>query len=181
MTFIYMFTVIGRTDAEAKMPILWSPHVKNWLTGKDPYAGKDWRQEEKGTTEDEMVGWHHRLDGLEFEWTPRVGDGQEGLVCCSPWGCQELDTTEETELNWTVIFRASQVVLVLKDPPANAGDARDVGSIPGSERSSGGGNGNPFQYSCLDNPMDRGTWWDTVHGVAKNQTRLTQLSTHGHI
>ena len=79
---------IGRTDAEAETPILWPPDVKNWLIGKDLDAGKDWRQEEKGTTEDEMVGWHHQLSGHEFEWTPGVGDGQRGLVCCSPWGCK---------------------------------------------------------------------------------------------
>ena len=76
---------IGRTDAEAETPILWPPDVKSWLIRKDPDAGKDWRRE-KGTTEDEMVGWHHRLDGHEFEQTPGVGDGQRGLVCCSPWG-----------------------------------------------------------------------------------------------
>ena len=88
-----------RTDAEAETPILWPPDVKYWLIWKDPDAGKDWRQEEKGTTEDEMVGWHHRLNGHEFEWTPGVGDGQESLVWCSPWGCKELDSTEQ--LNWT--------------------------------------------------------------------------------
>ena len=90
---------IGRTEAEAEAPILWPPDAKNWLTGKDLDAGKDWRQEEKGTTEDEMVGWHHWLNGHEFEQTPGVGDGQGGLVCCSPWGRKESDTTER--LNWT--------------------------------------------------------------------------------
>ena len=85
---------IGRTDAEAEAPILWPPDAKSWLIGKDPDAGKDWRWEKKGTTEDEMVGWHHRLDGHEFEQALGVGDGQGGLVCCSPWGCKELDTTE---------------------------------------------------------------------------------------
>ena len=90
---------IGRTDAEVETPILWPPDVKNWLIGKDPDAGKDWRQEEKGTTEDEMVGWHHRLDGHEFEQAPEVGDGQGSLACCSPWGHKELDTTEQ--LNWS--------------------------------------------------------------------------------
>ena len=90
---------IGRTDAEAETPILWPPYVKSWLSGKDPDAGKDWGQEEKGTTEDEMAGWHHRLDGHEFEWTPGVGDGKGGLACCNSWGYQESDTTEW--LNWT--------------------------------------------------------------------------------
>ena len=90
---------IGRTDAKAETPILWPPHVKSWLTGKDPDAGRDWGQEEKGTTEDEMAGWHHQLDGHDFEWTPRVGDGQGGLASCDSWGHKELDTTER--LNWT--------------------------------------------------------------------------------
>ena len=85
---------IGRTDVEAETPILWPPHVKNWLIGKDPEAGKDWRQEEKGTTEDEMAGWHHWLDRRESEWTLGVGDGQGGLACCDSWGRKELDTTE---------------------------------------------------------------------------------------
>ena len=93
----WIFT--GRTDAEAEAPILWSPDAKSWLTGKDPDAGKDWRWEEKETTEDEMVGWHHRLNGHEFEEAPGVGDGQRSLVCCSPWGHKESDTTEW--LNWT--------------------------------------------------------------------------------
>ena len=85
---------IGRTDAEAETLILWQPDAKNWLIGKDSDAGKDWRQEEKGMTEDEMAGWHHWFDGHESEWTPGVGDGQGGLVCCSLWGCKESDTTE---------------------------------------------------------------------------------------
>ena len=90
---------IGRTDAEAETPILWPPDVKNWLTGKGPDAGKDWRQEENWPTEDEMVDWHHWLDGHEFEQALGVGDGQESLACCSPWGHKESDTTEW--LNWT--------------------------------------------------------------------------------
>ena len=97
-TWIYT----GRTDAEAL--ILWPPDAKSWLTGKDPDAWKNWRQEEKGTTEDEMVGWHHPLNGHEFEWTPGVGDGQGDLACCSSWGHKESDTTEWldwTELNWS--------------------------------------------------------------------------------
>ena len=89
---------IGRTDAEAEVPILWPPDGKNWLIGKDPDAGKDWRQEEKGTTEDEMVGWHYQFNGHEFEQALGVGDGQGGLGSCSPWGHKESDTTER--LNW---------------------------------------------------------------------------------
>ena len=94
---------IGRTDAEAAAPILWPPHEKSWLIGKDSDAGRDWGQEEKRTTEDEMAGWHHWLDGHEFKWTPGVGDGQGGLACCDSWGHEELDTTER--LNWRSFLR----------------------------------------------------------------------------
>ena len=90
---------IEKTDAEAEIPILWPPDAKKWLFGKDPDAGKDWRREEKGTTEDDVVGWHHWLEGHEFEQALGVGNGQGGLACCSPWVCKELDTTER--LNWT--------------------------------------------------------------------------------
>ena len=89
---------MGRTDVEAEAPIFWPPDVKNWLIWKDADAGRDWRQEEKGMTEDEMVGCHHQLNGHEFGWALGVGDGQGGLVCCSPWGFKELDMTEQ--LNW---------------------------------------------------------------------------------
>ena len=84
----------GKNDAKAETPLLWPPHMKSWLIGKDPDAGRDWGQEEKGTTEDEMVGWHHWLDGRESGWTPGVGDGQEGLACCDSWGRKESNTTE---------------------------------------------------------------------------------------
>ena len=99
----------GRTNAEAETPVLWPPHVKCWLVGKDSDAGRDWGWEEKGMTEDEMVGWHHWLDAHEFGWTPGVGDGQGGLACCYSWGHKELDTTE---LNWT------ELTLWLVDLPA---------------------------------------------------------------
>ena len=89
---------VGRTDIGSETPILWPPDGKNWLTWKDPVAGKDWRQEEKGTTEVEMVGWHRWLDGHEFEQAPGVGDGLGSLVCCSSWGHKESDMTEW--LNW---------------------------------------------------------------------------------
>ena len=98
----WVFT--GSTEAEAETPILWLPHVKSWLIGKDPDAGRDWGQEEKEMTENEMAGWHHWLNGHEFEWTLRIGDGQGGLACCDSWGHKESDTTERlnwTELNWT--------------------------------------------------------------------------------
>ena len=81
---------IGRTDAEAETPILWPPDAKNWLIWKDPDAGKDWRQEENGTTEHEMFGWHHWLKGHEFGQVPGDGEGQGSLGCYSPWGCKEL-------------------------------------------------------------------------------------------
>ena len=98
---------IGRTDAKAATPKLWPPDLKNWLIGKGPDAGKDWRWEGKGMTQDEMVGWHHRLDGHEFEQAPGVGDGQGSLACCSPWGHKESDTIEW--LNWTDVIQASPV------------------------------------------------------------------------
>ena len=98
--------LFGRNDAKDETPVLWPPHAKSWLTGKDSDTGRDWGQEEKGTTEDEMAGWHHWLDGPESEWTPGVGDGQGGLACCDSWGRKELDTTER--LIWSdLIWRAS--------------------------------------------------------------------------
>jgi len=90
---------IGRTDAEAETPILWPADVKNSFIGKDPDTGKDWRQEEKGMTEDEMVGWHHLLNGHEFEPALGIGDRQGSLGYCNPWGHKESDTTER--LNWS--------------------------------------------------------------------------------
>ena len=103
---------IGRTDAKAEAPVLWPPDVKNWLIGKDPDTGKDWRQEEKGTTEDEMVGWHRGLNGHGVEQTQGDGEGQGSLACCSPWGPKESDLTEQ--LSWTdeglkpVLFKCNQ-------------------------------------------------------------------------
>ena len=100
----HFWIFVGRTDAEAETPILWPPDVKSWLIWKDPDAGKDWRRE-KGMTEDEMSGWHHWLDGHEFEQALAVGDGQGGLACCSPCGHKELDTTEW--LNWIELMYSS--------------------------------------------------------------------------
>ena len=99
---------IGKTDVEAEIPILWPPDAKSWLIWKDTDAGKDWRHEEKGTTEDEMVGWHHGLSGHELE----VGDGWGGLVCCSPWGRKESVTTEQ--LNWTDCLAVKQTKSLIK-------------------------------------------------------------------
>ena len=92
----------GRNDAKAEAPVLWTPHEKSWLIGKNSDAGRDWGQEEQGMTEDEMAGWHHLLDGCESEWIPGDGDGQGGLACCDSWGRKELDTTEW--LNWTELI-----------------------------------------------------------------------------
>ena len=90
---------LWRNNAKAETPVLWPPHEKSWLIGKDSDAGRDWGQEEKGTTEDEMAWWHHWLDGRESEWTLGVGDGQGGVACCDSWGRKESDMTEQ--LNWT--------------------------------------------------------------------------------
>ena len=129
---------IGRTVVEAETPILWPPDAKNWLIWKDPDAGKDWRQEEKRTT-DEIVGWHHRLDGHEFGWTSGVGDGQRGLASCSPWGRKESDTTEW--LNWTTTLGYADLeILVPKEgllPSEDTAKAplnRKLWQLPGYHR-----------------------------------------------
>ena len=156
---------IGRTDAKAETPILWPPHAKSWLIGKDPDAGRGWGQEEKEMTEDEMAGWHHRFNGHEFGWTPGVGDGQGGLACCNSWGCKESDMTKQlnwTELNWTDG----------SDGKESAFNVGDLGSIPGFGRSPGGGHGNPPLYSCLEHSIGRRAWQTTIHGVTKSQMRL---------
>ena len=106
---------IGRTDAEAEASILWPPDMKNWLIGKGPDTGNDWRQEEKGTREDEMVGWHHWLNGHEFEQVSGDGEGQGSLACCSPWGCKELDMTEQ--LTTTIISFTKCGSLLLQSMP----------------------------------------------------------------
>ena len=110
---------IGRTDAEAKALLLWPPNVKSWLTEKEPDAGKDWGQQEKEVTEGEMVGWHHQLNGHEFEQTPRDSEGQRSLECCSPWSQKESDTTEQLnnnkvlgECGWKVDAYSSQPTLL---------------------------------------------------------------------
>ena len=93
----------GRNDAKAETPVLWPPHEKSWLIGKVCNAGRDWGQEEMRTTEDEMTGWNHWLDGRNFEWTPGIGDGQGDLACCGSWGHKESDMTER--LNWTELIQ----------------------------------------------------------------------------
>ena len=121
---------IERTDAEAETPLLWPPDAKNWLTGTDPDAGKDWRWEEKGTTEDEMVGWHHRHNGHEFEQAPRVGDGQGGLACCSPWGHKESDRIGDWT-DWTDYVLCSRrwrssIQSVKTRPGADCGSSHEL-------------------------------------------------------
>ena len=101
----------GRNDAKAETPVLWPPHAKSWLIGKDSDAGRDWGQEEKGTTEDEMAGWYHWLDGHDSEWTPGVGDGQGGLACCDSWSRKESETTEH--LNWTELTYKNFILVYL--------------------------------------------------------------------
>ena len=107
----------GRNDGKAETPILWPPHANSWFTGKDSDAGKDWGQEEKGTTQDEMAGWHHGLDGRESEWTLGDGDGQGGLACCDSWGHKESEMTEWlnwNELNWRRQKNCTQKIMMLK-------------------------------------------------------------------
>ena len=148
--------------------------------------GKIWGQEEKGATEDEMVGWHHWLNEHEFKQTSGDSERQGSLACCSSWGLKQLDVT--LWMN-NIDNSASQVVLVVKNLPASAGDARDMGSIPGSERSPEGGNGKPFsfprggngnplQYPRLKSSMDRGAGKAIVHRVAKSRTWLS-IHTNG--
>ena len=105
---------IGSIDAKAETPVLWLLHVKSWIIGKDSDAGRDWGQEEKGTTEDEMAGWHHWLNGRESERTPGVSDGQGGLECCDSWGRKESDMTERlnwTELNWSSLITQKDLLI----------------------------------------------------------------------
>ena len=102
---------IRRTDVDVETPTLWPPDVKNWLLGKDSDAGKDWRQEEKGMTEDEMVGWHYQLDGHEIEQALVFGDGQGHLIYCSPWGCTDLDITEGLNLVELIIQNSQELRL----------------------------------------------------------------------
>ena len=110
----WIFT--GRTDAEAETPILWPSYVKSWLIGKDSDVGRDWGQEEKGMTEDEMVGWHHWLDGQEFEQASGVGDEQGSLACCSPWGGQRIRRDWATEQQYNRISIQNYLERLLKYP-----------------------------------------------------------------
>ena len=120
----WIFT--GRTDAKAETPILWLPDVKNWLIRKDPDAGKDWGQEEKGMTEDEMVGWYQWLNGHEFEQALRDGDGQGSLACCSPWSRKESDMTEQLNKRRMKEKRVHSVILKRKEGWQHQGDAYEM-------------------------------------------------------
>ena len=131
---------------------------------RDPDAGRDWGQEEKGTTEDEMAGWHHWFNGRESEWTPGVGDGQGGLACYNSWG-RRVGHDWTTELNWT--DKESWATLVAQMVKKSACNVGGPGSVSGSGRSSGGGRGNSLQYSCLDNCMDREAWCAIVYGITE--------------
>ena len=124
------WVLLGRTDTKVEIPILWPPDVKTWLIGKDSDAGRDWGQEEKGTTEDEMTGWHYQLDGRESKWTPGVGDGQGGLACCNSWGLR-VGHDWVTELNWTEIWfnQDYNIFLLHKDIVKNVAAGRR--QIPG--------------------------------------------------
>ena len=122
-----------------KIQYFWSLNVKSWLIRKDPDAGKDWGQEEKGTTKDEMTGWHHQLDGLGFGWSLGVGHGQGGLACCGSWGCKESDTIEW--LNWTV----SRITVVNSIIIISGNYLIFLQCLS-------------LQYSFLENPMDGGAW-----------------------
>ena len=137
--------------------------MKSQLIGKDLDAGEDWRQKEKGAVEDEMVRYHHQLNGHKFEQTLKDSEREGSLACCGPWVTK----------SWTKLGFPSGSDN--KAPTCNAGDP---GSIPGLGRSPREGNGNPLQYSCLEKSMDRGARWATVHGVAKSWIQLKQHSTH---
>ena len=148
---------IGSTDVEAETPILWPPDAKSWLIWKDPDAGK-------GTTEDEMVGWHHQLNGHGFGWTPGVGDGQGGLKCCRSWSRKESDTTEW--LNWTKLrLLVAQTVKNL--PALQEIQLQFLGREDPLEKGM-------LQYSWLENSVDRWAWRATVHGVTKSRTELSE-------
>ena len=170
---------IGSIDDEAETPTLWPPDTKNWVTGKNPDAQKDWRWE-KGMTEGEMVGRHYQGDGHEFEYVLGVGDGQGSLVYCSSWAGR-VRHGWATKLNWICRYKHVCIFawVTIEDFPGSsegkesASNAEDPDLIPWLERSPGEGNGNPLQYSCLENFMDRGAWQCTVPGVTKSVTWLS--------
>ena len=173
----HSWILFGRADVEAEAPILWPPEAKSWLIYKVTDTRKDWRQEEKKMTEEDMVGWHHWLNEHEFEQAPGDGNGQGSLACCSLWGCKESDKTEWLNNNMGV--RAYLVAQEGKESTCSAGDQ---GSIPRSGRSPGELNSYPLQFFfsfflffffCLNNFTDRGALWATVHEIAESWTWLS--------
>ena len=146
------------------------PDAKGWFIRKDPDAGKDGRQEEKGTTEDEMVGCHHRLNGHEFEQALGDGKGQGTLVCYNPWGCKAGDPTERLNNNKKPCLRGFPGGDSAKELACQC--TRSLG-----QEDPRGGHDHPLQHSCLENPMDRRAWWVTVHRVTKSRTQLKWLRT----
>ena len=142
---------IRRTDTEAETPVLWPPDEKSWLIWKHPDAGKDWGQEEKGMTEDEMVGWHHQLNGHGFGWTPGVGDRERDVVCCDSWGLKESDTAEW--LNWLTCHEAIRKQCLILSTSSFL-----FSFFVCPKEAFREGNGTPLQYSCLENPMDGEAW-----------------------
>ena len=171
---------IGKTDAEAETPILWPSDVKNWLIRKDPDAGNDWRREEKGTTEDEMVGWMNWLNEHEFEYALGVWvssgswwwTGKPGIL--QSMGSQGVRHDWATELNWFHYkgFPGGS------DSKESAYNVEDLVSILEFERSPGEGNDNLLQYFCKETSMDRGAWWAIGYGVTKSWTPLSYLCFH---
>ena len=165
----------GRNDAKAETPVLWPPHVKSWLIGKDSDDGRDWGQEEKGPTEDEMAGWHYWLDGRESEWTPGVGDGQGGLACCDSWGCKESDMTER--LNWTeqLNWNWTSQLISLKSKHSKTSH-KDLGWVKGAQKET-------FIncvlcihcFTYVSNLIPTATLWGYPHFQKKKQ-RLREIS-----
>ena len=160
----------GRNDAKAETPV-----TKSWLIGKDFDAGRDWGQEKKGMTKDEMAGWHHWFDERESEWTLGVGDGQGGLVCCDSWGCR-VGHDWETELNWTELNWKKRYGTSGKEFSCQCRRLKRhrfdpwVGQFPWRRK------WQPIPVFLLEYPMDREAWWATVHRITKSQTQLKWLS-----
>ena len=180
--YIWGELLIGGTDVEAETLILWPSDAESWLIWKDPDVGKDWGQEEKGTTEDKMVGWYYRHNGHRFGWTLGVGDGQGGLVCCGSWGRKESDMTER--LNWTELTpRGFPWSSAGKESSCNAGD---IGSVPRLGRSPGAGHHNPLPYSYLENLYGQRSLvgyspWGWKESDTTKRISITQRSIHIYI
>ena len=181
---------LEKTHVETDAPTLWLSDVKSQLTGKDPDAGKDGGQE-KGATEDDIVGWHHRLKGNEFAQTQGDSEGQGSLACCSPWGCKDLDMTlqlnnsnkkSHIHISPPASFWTSLVAQTVKNLPVMPESLQcgRPGSIPRLGWSPGEGNGYPLLCSRLENSMERGAWQATGHGVAKSRTRLRDFHSLTH-